>query len=398
MKMATYKIKDICDVINGRAYLQPELQKTGKYRILRVGNFFSSDRWYYSDMELTDNKYCCEGDLLFAWSASFGPKIWHGEKTIYHYHIWKMVPHEEVDKYYLYYWLRMSVDNLTAGTHGSVMAHMTKNDMENFFIDLPDKKTQEGVAAILATLDSKIECNAQINRNLEQQAQAIFKSWFVDFEPFGGAIPSEWQETHLSQIADFVSGYSYKGNELQPSDCAMATIKNFDRNGGFRLDGFKEIVPSGKLKDVQQVDLFDILVAHTDLTQNAEVIGNTELILSKAGYKKLIMSMDLVKVVSKSGISKFLLASLLRSPQFKAHALGYVNGTTVLHMSKSALPEYCFYFPTEWSSLEGISAALERMYHKMSQTIEESQRLSTLRDTLLPKLMSGEIDVSEVEV
>ena len=241
-------------------------------------------------------------------------------------------------------------------------------------------------------------CLALTNRNLEQQAQAIFKSWFVDFEPFGGAIPSEWQETHLSQIADFVSGYSYKGNELQPSDCAMATIKNFDRNGGFRLDGFKEIVPSGKLKDVQQVDLFDILVAHTDLTQNAEVIGNTELILSKAGYKKLIMSMDLVKVVSKSGISKFLLASLLRSPQFKAHALGYVNGTTVLHMSKSALPEYCFYFPTEWSSLEGISAALERMYHKMSQTIEESQRLSTLRDTLLPKLMSGEIDVSEVEV
>ncbi len=241
-------------------------------------------------------------------------------------------------------------------------------------------------------------CLALTNQNLEQQAQAIFKSWFVDFEPFGGAIPSGWQETHLSQIADFVSGYSYKGNELQPSDCAMATIKNFDRNGGFKLDGFKEIVPSSKLKDVQQVDLFDILVAHTDLTQNAEVIGNTELILSKAGYKKLIMSMDLVKVVPKLGISKFLLASLLRSPQFKAHALGYVNGTTVLHMSKSALPEYCFYFPTEWSSLEGISAALERMYHKMSQTIEESHRLATLRDTLLPKLLSGEIDVSEVEV
>ena len=170
MKMTTYKIKDICDVINGRAYLQPELQNFGKYRILRVGNFFSSDKWYYSDMELPDNKYCYEGDLLFAWSASFGPKIWHGDKTIYHYHIWKMVPHEEVNKYYLYYWLRMSVENLTAGTHGSVMAHMTKNDMENFSIGIPDKNTQERVADILASLDAKIECNVQINRNLENLA------------------------------------------------------------------------------------------------------------------------------------------------------------------------------------------------------------------------------------
>ena len=307
----------------------------------------------------------------------------------------------KTDPFFVYY---LAISNLFRDLAIKSMVGSTgrqrvqQSVIENIAMDIPTLAEQRKIVAVLSAFDSKIELNAQINQNLEQQAQAIFKSWFVDFEPFGGAIPSGWQETHLSQIADFVSGYSYKGNELQPSDCAMATIKNFDRNGGFKLDGFKEIVPSRKLKDVQQVDLFDILVAHTDLTQNAEVIGNTELILSKAGYKKLIMSMDLVKVVPKLGISKFLLASLLRSPQFKAHALGYVNGTTVLHMSKSALPEYCFYFPTEWSSLEGISAALERMYHKMSQTIEESHRLATLRDTLLPKLLSGEIDVSEVEV
>ena len=239
---------------------------------------------------------------------------------------------------------------------------------------------------------------ALTNQNLEAQARAIFKSWFVDFEPFGGALPDGWQETRLSQIADFVGGYSYKGNELRASDCAMATIKNFDRNGGFKLDGFKEIVPSEKLKAEQQVDLFDILVAHTDLTQNAEVIGNAEIILSTGGYRKLIMSMDLVKVIPKPGISRFLLASLLNSPQFKAHALGYVNGTTVLHMSKKALPEYSFYFPEDWSSLDNIVAVFEQTYRKMSQTIEESTRLASLRDTLLPKLMSGEIDVSDVEV
>ena len=75
---------EICEVINGRAYSQPELLSEGKYRVLRVGNFFSNDSWYYSNLELEDKYYCNKGDLLYAWSASFGPHIWEEEKTIYH--------------------------------------------------------------------------------------------------------------------------------------------------------------------------------------------------------------------------------------------------------------------------------------------------------------------------
>ena len=303
---------------------------------------------------------------------------------------------EKSDTRYLSYVLGTMALGRLSGQ--SAQPGLSVKTLSKQIILLPDVNTQRRIASLLALFDEKIALNAQINQNLEAQAQAIFKSWFVDFEPFGGSIPEGWQETRLSQLADFIGGYSYKGDELQASDCAMATIKNFDRNGGFKLDGFKEIIPSEKLKAAQNIDLFDILVAHTDLTQNAEVIGNAELVLSKAGYKKLIMSMDLVKVVPKEGISTFLLAALLRSPQFKSHALGYVNGTTVLHMSKKALPEFSFIFPSKWSSLKNLSATLEHMYRKMSQTIEESNSLAVLRDTLLPKLMSGEIDVSDVEV
>ena len=81
-------LKEVCEVINGRAYSQPELLSDGKYRVLRVGNFFSNDSWYYSDLELENKYYCEKGDLLYAWSASFGPHIWEEEKVIYHYHIW----------------------------------------------------------------------------------------------------------------------------------------------------------------------------------------------------------------------------------------------------------------------------------------------------------------------
>ena len=113
-------------------------------------------------------------------------------------------------------------------------------------------------------------------------------------------MPNDWSEMSLSSIADFVNGYSYKGTELTESNIAMATIKNFDRKGGFKLDGYKEIIPSNKLKDTQHAELFDTLVAHTDLTQNAEVIGNAEPVMSKSGYDDIVFSMDLVKVVPTS--------------------------------------------------------------------------------------------------
>ncbi|WP_443964122.1 restriction endonuclease subunit S [Prevotellamassilia timonensis] len=81
------KLKYYIHLVNGRAYSQPELLSEGKYKVLRVGNFFTNDTWYYSNMELEEDKYCNNGDLLYAWSASFGPYIWNQDKTIYHYHI-----------------------------------------------------------------------------------------------------------------------------------------------------------------------------------------------------------------------------------------------------------------------------------------------------------------------
>lgn len=211
--------------------------------------------------------------------------------------------------------------------------------------------------------------------------------------------PDDWKLTPLSEIARFVSGYSYKGKELQESSIAMATIKNFDRKGGFKLDGFKEIIPSSKLKPEQHAVLFDTLVAHTDLTQNADVIGNAEPVLSLSGYDDIIFSMDVVKVLPEApGISKFLIAAMLQTQRFKEHCLGYVNGTTVLHLSKKALPEYSLMLPSDFSILEPLDNAVTSMYQRMALNIEESTKLTELRDSLLPRLMSGELDVTGLDL
>ena len=242
-------------------------------------------------------------------------------------------------------------------------------------------------------------CSHIINQNLTEQIHTLCNAWLNDYIPFGGRCPDDWTLTPLSSIAMFISGYSYKGNELQESSVAMATIKNFDRHGGFKLDGYKAILPSGKLKPEHHVAMFDTLVAHTDLTQNAEVIGNAEPVLSFSGYDDIIFSMDVVKVLPNNPeISKFLIAAMLQTKEFKEHCLGYVNGTTVLHLSKKALPEYSLMLPKEYSDLKPLDEAVSTMYQQMALNIDENVQLTKLRDSLLPRLMSGELDVSALDL
>lgn len=149
---------EICDVINGRAYKQSELLSSGKYRVLRVGNFFSNDSWYYSDLELEDKYYCQNGDLLYAWSASFGPHIWEEEKVIYHYHIWKLVCKEVVDKRFLFYWLQSNdmERQVSSEKHGATMAHLTKAMIEKLIVPLPSLEEQHRIVTILDKFEELI--------------------------------------------------------------------------------------------------------------------------------------------------------------------------------------------------------------------------------------------------
>ena len=187
-----------------------------------------------------------------------------------------------LDNTYLKYFFLSNIgqNRLKARETGTTVTGIKQSELKEILIDYPKIDTQKAIASVLSSLDDKIELNRRINDNLEQQAQALFKSWFVD-----NPNPN-WSETTLSEIANFIGGYSYKGEELtDSSNIAMVTIKNFGRNGGFKADGFKGITPSAKLKECHYANLFDILVAHTDLTQNADVIGNAELLLTYDRWK-----------------------------------------------------------------------------------------------------------------
>lgn len=161
-------------LLNGRAYKQEELLDYGKYPVLRVGNFFSNRGWYYSNMELEEEKYCDNGDLLYAWSASFGPQIWQGGKVIYHYHIWKIIVGKAYNKQFLCKLLDYATESLMGSTHGIAMMHLTKSGMEKTDFIVPPLELQNRFAAFVAEVDKskfRIQKSLSIGRKLWTLAQ-----------------------------------------------------------------------------------------------------------------------------------------------------------------------------------------------------------------------------------
>ena len=152
------RLGDVVEFVNGRAYKKDELLDKGKYKVLRVGNFFTNDSWYYSDLELPEDKYCYRGDLLYAWSASFGPKIWDGEKTIFHYHIWNVKYSSTILwREYLYYFFLADKQRIKQSTTGSTMIHVSMENMKPRLIPIPPLAEQKRIVTKIEDLLKEID-------------------------------------------------------------------------------------------------------------------------------------------------------------------------------------------------------------------------------------------------
>ena len=205
---------DAATFINGRAYKQEELLDQGKYRVLRVGNFFSNKEWYYSDLELDEDKYCDDGDLLYAWSASFGPRIWRGGKTIYHYHIWKVREKKSIDKNFLFILLDYETERMKSqASNGLGLLHITKSTIEGWLCKFPKIEEQQKIADCLSSLDELITAEAQKLDTLKAHKKGLMQQLFpaegetvpgLRFPEFRDA--GEWDIKPLSKIGEIVTG------------------------------------------------------------------------------------------------------------------------------------------------------------------------------------------------
>ena len=277
-------------------------------------------------------------------------------------------------------------NELASRATGTTVMGLRQSELLKCRIALPEIDVQDKIAKTINAFDDKIKINNKIINILDDQIKACSEEILSD--------DAASVELSLNDICEFVTGYSYKSSELAPSDTALATIKNFNRGGGFSVVGFKSINPSKKVKKQQYVELFDILVAHTDLTQKAEIVGNAEMIMDMGNYNVAIASMDLVKVIPKNNsFSRSVVFAILKSCSFKQHCLGYVNGTTVLHLSKNALPRFKFRITNDKNKIKQISYIVNNATQMISLCMKTNKVLRVARDELLPKLLSGEIEL-----
>ena len=162
------RMQNVLEFINGRAFKKDELLSRGKYKVLRVGNFFTNNEWYFSDLELPDDKYCYDGDLLYAWSASFGPQIWKGEKTIFHYHIWNVKYNADIlFRDYLFFFFLYDKTQVLSSTTGSTMVHVSMENMKPRFIPMPPYKEQQRIVSKIEELLPLVEIYERAQNELD---------------------------------------------------------------------------------------------------------------------------------------------------------------------------------------------------------------------------------------
>jgi type I restriction enzyme S subunit len=388
MEWKECQIKDVCRLINGRAYSNDEMLEHGKYKIVRVGNLSGGNStWFYSDLELPEDKYCHNGDLLFAWACTFGPHIWKEDNTIFHYHIWKIVEDKNVvDRRFYYYYLKYATGGFLGALNGSVMVHITKASMEKMNIKIPKNlDDQRRIVSILSSLDRKIELNNKINADLEEMAQAIFKNWFVDFEPFKdgkfvdselGMIPEGWKVVVFDNILkvtttktgkEGIPEYSVTNTGIHPRDekftknLSKSSAKNkLIRKGNLIFGMSREILNWGIMKE----EVGGVSSAYNVYIVDEKTVNTTYLECFIA--QRMDYFADLIKPASREGqgVDKALLMKkIICIPPSEVMDVFLEKYNSIMHL-------------TEIRN-------------------QENSRLSLLRDTLLPRLMSGEIEVPE---
>ena len=222
---------------------------------------------------------------------------------------------------------------------------------------------------------------------------ALFPDRFVDSEL--GKVPEGWEVRSLGEVVETVKGRSYRRKELIESDTALVTLKSFARGGGYRPDGLKSF--AGTYSSDQVVHPGEIVIACTDVTQAAEVIGRPAIVQATAVYRTLVASLDtLIVRPSRKCMTRTLLYFLAISDEFVAHTYAHTTGTTVLHLAKNAVPSYRFIQPPT-QLVQCFDDIAGPLLERIQEARKESEFLAVLRDTLLPKLISGELRVKDME-
>ena len=377
------KLEDICDVRDG-THDTPKQTTDGKYLVtskhIKGGRIDLSSAYKISleDFDFINRRSKVDQwDILISMIGTVGEICLISEQPDFAIKNVGLIKTENEDlAKYLYYYLKSpeAQNNISARLKGTTQQYLSLGEIRQFPIKLPPLPTQQKIAAILSSLDDKIELNNKINTNLEQQAQALFKNWFVDFEPFGGKMPEGWKETDIYSIANIIYGSPF-----------ASKLFNTEKNG-------KPIIRIRDLKD-QHSDVYTpeerddaYLIQPKDIVVGMDGEFRPYIWGSEPGWLNQRVSVFENKRPKGNAFLYFSIKPLLDVVEKTQVA------TTVIHIGKKDFDKFQITLPTE-DILDKFDELTDPILDQIVANKLENRRLAELRDTLLPKLMNGEIEV-----
>ncbi len=427
------RLDDLCNGIFDCPHTTPEITISGPYVVrsqdIRTGVFILPEAGHVSNETYRERIARAEprfGDLLYSREGTYfgiaaevppGINVCLGQRMV----LIRPEP-QQLNSKFLRYWLNSPVmaRHIEGFRDGSVAERLNMPVIRGLPVPVFSRDVQAAIAIVLSALDDKIALNQDMNLTLEAMARAMFKDWFVDFGPTRAKLesrhpylaadiwshfpdrfdakgmPQGWSNSMLGAHIIITKGKSYRSEELQPSKTALVTLKSFERGGGYRRDGLKGYV--GSYKAEQVVNEREIVVAQTDVTQAAEVIGRPARVIADRRYETLVASLDVavVRPHEATYLGQEFLHGLMRTDSFTQHTFAHSTGTTVLHLSKQALPSFEFVLPP-LELIKAFEEATSTLTDRVIRNVHENDNLISLRELLLPKLMSGEMGVKDAE-
>lgn len=413
MEWKEVRLGDVCEIKHGFAYKGKYFSDTPTCDILVTpGNFtlsggFKLDKPKFYNGPVEKDYILSKGDLIVTMTdlsknidtlgySALVPEV--KGLTFHHNQRIGLVENiaNNVDKYFLYWIMRTPAYQSFIATHssGTTVHHTSPKGIGNYVFKLPPLDDQRRIASILSSLDRKIELNNKINADLEEMAQAIFKNWFVDFEPFKdgkfvdselGMIPEGWKVGTLGDIVEFQNGFAFSSKDFSENgEYKIITIKSV-QDGYLVTDGSSKVTEyPTKMPAYCKLQSGDILLS---LTGN---VGRCCLVTEP----NLLLNQRVAKIKAKESYDNSFSYALFRLKETKELLISISRGTAQANLSPVEASKLPMVIPSE-DARKNFSMISDTIMDKIISIHIESSRLSTLRDTLLPRLMSGELEVPE---
>ena len=391
-------VGDFFSFQNGYAFKSKDFAREGKYKIVKIKELKDGLVKFFDDtaeVNLPDNfefdKYIIQkGDVLFALTGDPvnkpNPLSWVGRVAYYNYdepallnqRVCKAIPKTDIPSDFLYYFFRQNREfyRLASKATGSAsQANISTKTIEQHNINIPDIENVKTIVTFLKNIDDKISYNNRINRNLSEQAKILYKEWFIDFGPFEGEMPGDW---HLGTVEEIIELHDSKRKPLS----------------GRQRDDMEKIYPYyGATSIMDYVDNYIFDGIYLLLGEDGSVIDTEGYPILQYVFGKFWPNNHAHVITGEKGFSVEMLYLLFSLTNVQS----IVTGAVQLKISQQNLKTVEVVIPS-YEAITEFDEMIQPIFREIRRLRTENDKLTTLRDNLLPKLMSGELDVSDLDI